>query len=113
MQLRMDVLGAAAHAAEAWVAAVSAHQASSLRSWLVTPSVGVSCGGAIADAGWRFCDAVAVERRCSHGVQLQMDVTSAAARAAEAWQAAVSVYCRASLAAAAVALHHKPTSLDD
>ena len=39
-------------------------------------------------------DAVDVERRCSHGVQLRMDVLGAAEHTAEAWEAAVSAYQR-------------------
>ena len=36
-------------------------------------------------------EAGSVERRCSRGVQLKVDVLAAAEHAAEAWEAAVSV----------------------
>ena len=42
-------------------------------------------------------EAVGVERRCSRAVQLKMDVLGAAEHAAEAWEAAMSAYQRASL----------------
>ena len=60
------------------------------------------CDGAIAcDACERVSGAESVERRCSHGVQLRVDVLAAAEHAAEAWEAAASACCEP---AAAVAL---------
>ena len=44
----------------------------------------------------RLSVAESVQRRCSHGVQLRMNVLTAAECTAEAWEAELSVYLRAS-----------------
>ena len=57
----------------------------------------ISCDGAIAcDAFMRLSVAESVQRRCSHGVQLRMNVLTAAECTAEAWEAELSVYLQVS-----------------
>ena len=56
-----------------------------------TPPMIVICDSAAAcDACERLSEAASVVRVCSRGVQLRMDVLTAAEHAAEAWEAAVT-----------------------